>query len=58
MRVIKLQPQELDGIVRRITVKCCVEKLGDICGNVNPEGASPESQLHCLQVYLKAHVHM
>ena len=56
VRVVELEPHEQDGVVRRITVKCCAEELVDICGIVNPEAASPESRLLRSREYLKARV--
>jgi hypothetical protein len=56
MRIVKLEPHEQGGVVRRITVRCCAEELVDICGICNPESASPESQLRRSREYLKAHV--
>jgi hypothetical protein len=56
MRVVKLEPLKQEGVVRRVTVKCCAEELVDICGIVNPEAASPESRLRRSREYLKARV--
>lgn len=56
MRVVELEPYEQAGVLRRITIRCCAERLVDICSIVNPEASSLESRLRRSREYLKARV--
>ena len=56
MRILELEPHECEGEIKRVIVKCCAERLVDICGILNPKAANLERRLLHPRDYLKARV--
>jgi hypothetical protein len=56
MRVLDVQPQEVDGTVVRVTVTCCCEEIVCILRVENPEAARLENKIRRSDDYLMARV--
>lgn len=56
MRVLQVQPQEVDGRVVRVTVTCCCEDIVNILRVENPDAASLENRIRRSDDYLMARV--